>query len=459
MSRLGVVVISYNADPEPLFTSMLPSKHDVRSYVFLHGQDTGLKAKLEVIMASINSRYFPYGVNRGVSRSWNEGLRASFDDGNAATILINDDLFFYGGGFDEFSDFVLSEGRRVREFGTISAFGLDTGTAGPVGAGKFYQRPHWQGAACMAVGRNALETVGYFDQNFWPAYFEDADYFRRLELSGIPTLWDERILLEHNRSQTVRADFLLKRLHDERTRRNQQYYIRKWGGLRGWGGPDAPPGQEIFMHPFNDPSVGCAIPLAAIEAPYGPKYDRHDLDQTVTGVLGDSTPEELLSLLNRHTGSVRRLLEWGAGDNTAIMAGFAHMRGAELLLSIDHRAEYLRAVIEQLPRYAFLHARFIDAEELSETGSDIDIAYVAYPSLLGVSFDIIVIAGRWRMECAMLARTMLEPGGIVVFHDWKHRRYEPLQELFEVVEESREYLVLRGDPAKARPRTGPGARS
>jgi hypothetical protein len=424
---------------------MLPSKHDVRSYVFLHGQNAGLKTKLEAIIAAINSRYFAYGVNRGVSRSWNEGLFASFDDGNEATLLVNDDLFFYENGFDEFADFVLSERRRVPHFGTISAFGLDTGTAGAVGAGRFYQRPHWQGAACMAVGERAIEAIGYFDQNFWPAYFEDADYFRRLELSGIPTLWDDRILLEHDRSQTVRADFLLKRLHDERTRRNQQYYIRKWGGLRGWGGPDASPGLEIFVHPFNDPSIGCSIPLTAIEAPYGPKYDRHDLGQTAGGVLDDSTPEELLLLLDRHAGSARRLLEWGTGDNTAIMAGFAQMRGAELLLSIDHRAEHLRAVVQQLPRYTFLHPRFIDVEELSETASDIDIAYVTYPSLLGISFDVILIAGRWRMECAMLACTLLEPDGIVVFHDWKHRRYEPLRKIFEVVNESKEFLVLRGN--------------
>jgi GT2 family glycosyltransferase len=447
MSRIGIVVISYNADPEPLFTSMLPSKHDVRSYVFLHGQDAGLKAKLETITAAINSRYFPYGVNRGVSRSWNEGLRASFDDGNEATLLVNDDLFFYDGAFDEFADFVLSERRRVPHFGTISCFGLDTGTAGPVGAGKFYQRPHWQGAACMAVGERAIESIGYFDQNFWPAYFEDADYFRRLELRGVPTLWDERIRLEHNRSQTVRADFLLKRLHAERTRRNEQYYLRKWGGLRGWGGPDAPPGQELFAHPFNDPSLGYAIPLAAIEAPYGPKYDRCDLAETTIGVLGNSIPEELLSLLNRYAGSALRLLEWGAGDHTAIMAGFAHMHGAEMLLSIDHRAEHLRAVVEQLPRYTFLHPRFIDAEELNETGSDIDVAYAHYPLMLGVGFDVILVAGRWRMECAMLARRLLEPGGIVVFRDWKHRRYEPLRELFEVLEESKQFLVLRGDPA------------
>jgi GT2 family glycosyltransferase len=458
MSKIGVIVISYNADPEPLFNSIQASGHGVRLYVFLHGQDARLKARLESVTAATNSRYFPYGINRGVARSWNEGLRASLDDGNEATLLVNDDLFFYGNGFDVFADFVLSESRRVPEFGTISAFGLDTGTSGSVGAGKFHQRPHWQGAACMAIGRKAIETVGYFDQNFWPAYFEDADYFRRLELSGVPNLWDERILLEHNRSQTVRSDFLLKRLHDERTRRNEQYYIRKWGGLRGWGGPDEPPGQEFFTHPFNDPNVGCVIPLAAIDAPYGPKYDRQDLGETAAaGALEDSTIEELLSLLNRNAETARRLLEWGAGDNTAIMAGFAHRQGAELLLSIDHRAEHLRAVVEKLPRYPFLHARFIDAEELSETGSDIDIDYVAYPSLLGISFDVILIAGRWRMECAMQARTLLEPCGIIIFQDWKHRHYGLLRELFDVVQESNQFLVLRGDPGKPRPRSRWGA--
>jgi len=133
------------------------------------------------------------------------------------------------------------------------------------------------------------------------------------------------------------------------------------------------------------------------------------------------------------------------------MAGFAHIRGAELLLSIDHRPDHLRAVVEQLPRYPFLHPRFIDSEELNETGSDIDIAYVAYPSLLGISFDIILIAGRLRMECAILARTLLEPDGVVVFHDWRHRRYEPLRELFQVLEESREFLVLGAAPAKTQP--------
>src|SRR5215469_14811838 len=108
MRRIGVIVISLNADPAPLFGSIRSNRHDIRSYVFLHGQDVALKTELEVITASTDSRYFPYARNRGVARSWNEGLHASFNDGNDATFLVNDDLFFYEGGFDAFIDFVLS---------------------------------------------------------------------------------------------------------------------------------------------------------------------------------------------------------------------------------------------------------------------------------------------------------------------------------------------------------------
>ena len=41
MSKIGVIIISYNADPEPLFNSLKSKRHDVRPYIFLHSQDVG----------------------------------------------------------------------------------------------------------------------------------------------------------------------------------------------------------------------------------------------------------------------------------------------------------------------------------------------------------------------------------------------------------------------------------
>src|SRR5262249_50847590 len=95
-----------------------------------------------------------------------------------------------------------------------------------------------------------------------------------------------------------------------------------------------------------------------------------------------------------------------------------------------------------------LHPRFIDAAEVSETGADIEIDYVAYPSLLRVRFDIILIAGRWRTECALQARELLEPGGLVIFQVSKRGGVGLVRQLFNVIEESDRFLVLREDPAK-----------
>jgi hypothetical protein len=163
----------------------------------------------------------------------------------------------------------------------------------------------------------------------------------------------------------------------------------------------------------------------------------------------------LLSLLEQHAGNARRVLEWGC-EHTEIMTGFAASHGTELLLAIDHRLEHLRALVAELPRYTFLHPRFIDAEELSDISSVSDVGYVAYPWLMDVKFDIILIAGRWRMECAAQARTLLSSDGIVVFQDWRNPRYGPLRELFQVVQESHSFLVLRA-PAKIGADRGLGA--
>jgi GT2 family glycosyltransferase len=36
----------------------------------------------------------------------------------------------------------------------------------------------------FAVSRGCIEKIGWFDEVFWPAYFEDWDFHRRLVLAG-----------------------------------------------------------------------------------------------------------------------------------------------------------------------------------------------------------------------------------------------------------------------------------
>jgi hypothetical protein len=477
MATVGIIVVSYCVDPRPLFASIASGRHQVRWYLFFHGRDKALKAMLDAFAEADGVRYFPYGVNRGLARSWNDGLLASVGDGNDVTIIVNDDLFFYPAAFDQFIDFVLQQKSRVPGFGLITLRGKETGGPAAVGSGIFHQKTRIQDAACMAVGEAALAQVGYFDQNFWPAYWEDVDYFYRLKLRGVPILCDDRTLVEHKRSAVNRKDRIIALLADDRWRRNQAYYMRKWGGDLG---------VETFVAPFDDDTLDGFIGAENRATPFGPRYDRTDLGIAATaGLLEQCVAEEIFEIVQRRGAPCRRYLEWSGGDCTAIMAEYAKSQDAEFFLSIDDEAPRLRQTMAGIPKYHFLHCRFIDCREaagetaeLSDKGNAVT-DYIAYPLGLGVKFDMIVIAGRWRMECALAAAMMLAPeglvvlvdqerrrqrtirrlfdaarlpaaaGGVAVLDQWRRNRDGALHALYEPIEEREQFLVLRAKPQPA----------
>jgi hypothetical protein len=95
----------------------------------------------------------------------------------------------------------------------------------------------------------ALDQVGSLDENFYPAYFEDCDHWRRAVLSGVKLVSvvgfkhiHGEIGDPHGGSSTVRSDPELSRKNGITTRNNYEYYVKKWGG-----GPDS----EIFKTPYT----------------------------------------------------------------------------------------------------------------------------------------------------------------------------------------------------------------
>ena len=466
MVKVGIIVISYCADPQPLFASIVQTRHEVRWYIFVHGRDSCLRSQLDVFSNTNNSRYFPYAVNRGLARSWNEGVLASLGDGNDVTLIVNDDLFFFHGAFDQFVEFILAARDGVPDFGAIMTYGME-----PEGAAHGMRQVLSYGA-CFALGPGAVDKVGCFDENYWPAYREDSDYFYRLVLAGAPLLRDERPLLQHQRSSTVRLDRMISLLHDERMRRNEEYYMRKWGGR---------PEEETFATPFNDRSLDIFIPVERRGAPYGPKYDRRDLAAAETsGFLEGSLSEELLALVQRHEARMRRCLEWSGGRATAVIAEYAHSKGAELVLSIGDVADRPRLTKAGPPKYPFLHLRILEDDNSTSISNveRIDIPYIAYPLDLGVKFDTIIVAGRWRIECALAASRIVTPDGLVILLDrsrdrrqgtraafadrsaasvaalgrWARHREGALHAVYDPVEETGEFLVLRPKLQKGRAR-------
>lgn len=95
--------------------------------------------------------------------------------------------------------------------------------------------------SCFATTGRLLDVVGEFDENFNPAYYEDNDMHRRIQLAGYEAYayapyW-------HYRSMTVRTDNERRlQMESGAQQKCRQYYISKWGG---------DPGFEQYVTPFN----------------------------------------------------------------------------------------------------------------------------------------------------------------------------------------------------------------
>jgi hypothetical protein len=189
----------------------------------------------------------PFGVsvtqdpdNGGFSNAVNRGIRAG--EANAKELgrdpkhdwyfVVNADTFFPQGSLAAFA-------RQVNE--VKYSHGL---VYGP-------KQDHF----AFAITRRAVDTVGYFDEVFFPGYMEDIDYHWRVRIAGLPQLIT-RVQFIHRGGGSSN---LRKGLGDyERMLQNGgrgwEYGWMKWG----WYGPQhiensGPP--SGWKHPFNIPEA------------------------------------------------------------------------------------------------------------------------------------------------------------------------------------------------------------
>lgn len=153
--------------------------------------------------------------NIGVAAAWN--LVFKLFPSSPWWAIVNDDLVFAPGDL-----------RRLVEAMTDTSPHLVT----------------LDGFSAFAINQAALERVGYFDENFVPAYCEDADYEYRCKLAHVPIL-QISAELHHDRSSSIQDPYY----GGQNTRTypvNTAYYKAKWGGsLRGG---------ETYLSPFDNGS-------------------------------------------------------------------------------------------------------------------------------------------------------------------------------------------------------------
>jgi GT2 family glycosyltransferase len=174
--------------------------------------DNGGKLVESGVKLPPNTIVHDFGRNIGVAASWNYLIRTHGSDGKLV-VVSNDDVIFHPHA-------VANLAKAVEDHPDVD----------------FFSPNYLPGAmfCVFLVRRNVLDQIGPFDEGFWPAYFEDVDFHRRMNFAGVRVMSVDDVAYEHAHSATLKAASASEQAqHHETFKRNQQRYISKWGGLPG----------------------------------------------------------------------------------------------------------------------------------------------------------------------------------------------------------------------------------
>lgn len=160
------------------------------------------------------------GKNLGVAASWNYIMRQAFVEECADhVIILNDDIVM---GYDR--KYIED---RINEYPGYYLM-----------RGSFF----W---SILIISKECYEAIGEFDEKFYPAYYEDDDYWYRIRLKFNDDIDNHYINLKsalkpsiERNSMTIKKDPNLNRQFNQ----NGKYFMEKWGGR---------PRKEKFKYPFN----------------------------------------------------------------------------------------------------------------------------------------------------------------------------------------------------------------
>lgn len=159
--------------------------------------------------------------NIGVAPSWNAALRVMLANHLPYAVIAGSDIRLAEGDLDKFR----------------AAYDSQV----PLQCGN-------HGYSLFMITPKAVDLVGAFDENFYPAYLEDCDYTYRLKRRGFDCRIIPEIFAQHGDSEmtgscTIQSDPVLFNLNLQTHERNFGYYRRKWGGAND---------SETYEYPFDN---------------------------------------------------------------------------------------------------------------------------------------------------------------------------------------------------------------
>lgn len=214
------------------------------SYTYvIHLLDNNSKDNSEDIIKTFypNIDYNRVNFSRSVSESWNQGIAISLRDPECKYILIvNNDVLFHPKtidnliNFKEKSNYIMVTARNVND-GSLQDSDLFKLEPKDFDEEDLKPITNWREEgpdfSCFLIDSDFRRKFGLFDENFFPAYFEDNDTHTRIIKMGEHAKRVSTAPYFHYGSRTSQGSEEVKDLVNKTFDLNKKYFIKKWGAM------------------------------------------------------------------------------------------------------------------------------------------------------------------------------------------------------------------------------------
>lgn len=197
--------------------------------------NNGSEDNIPNVLAGLDNKHIVVNAypQLGVAGAWNYGLRylfgefhkGDFQEVPTKVLIVNQDVILRQDTYEilnnEPGEFVtaVSTGRMDKLFGDIRK---------PVGGKRLH--PDF---SCFRITKRCYETVGPFDEGFYPAYAEDCDYHVRMHRKGVEAYCVDLPFYHYGAATVKRANDAEALYFMQSADRNRELFYTKYGAHIG----------------------------------------------------------------------------------------------------------------------------------------------------------------------------------------------------------------------------------
>lgn len=297
-------------------------------------------------------------ASTGLAYNWNVGIAAALADGYSHVLVANNDIVFHPRTIDLMIERLDRGGAALVTAHDVGGtyrdpdqvMALRAGIEGEDGRPEFF---------CFLANEETVRRVGWFDEGFVGAYYEDNDYHARIALAGMKAVRLLNAPVFHYGTSTIRENQGVSGEIGQAAARNKEYFAHKWGRLPA--GSEEEMRRTYFRTPFNREGE-----------PQDPARARvRELFHRAAHIPSDIS--EHMDLLYRLGSSVCRITELCPGGSRSTCA-FLHARPRELRVYEPDRSAHL-TLLQGAARFAGTDFEWVRAD-CGESIPETDLLFI-----------------------------------------------------------------------------------